>query len=450
MKPRDEAESLRHRLTEAQENLLLIQERKSEFVQQTDIPLQLIKDERRLRQEVEALHARLARVSPHSPPLEIALPAPPRPRTWIAVAGAVVGGLFLILAVVTRIGGLLPFSLSPATEPASALSLPESPSASGLPQPSPLFLTQVDNEFNGGNVRALAVTISGMLVAVDGEGVKRMGGQILDIRDAGDVLGCALTVAEGPDQRLWVGTHGHGLVELTTEGKTIEAYHSANETSIAEINAVAVDSEGGVWVGTGTPTTGVYLLDTGGRWHFYTWGEDHKYPVSDLALNGKELWVATNGGGLYCLNLDTDEWAAVYNHDTCTGSPICLADDHVLAIHVSPSGRKWIGTTAGLCALDRQSAGNVWLGCIGPGVLPGNRVTALTDDGEGTIFVGTADGLGIVDETMNPVRIWPIGGSLVNHISALAFDHAQHTLWVGTLGGGLSVWAIEENGDSIP
>ena len=60
MKSRSEAESLKHRLAEAEENLRLIRERKSEFVQQTDIPLQIIKDERRWEQEIKALRAQLA------------------------------------------------------------------------------------------------------------------------------------------------------------------------------------------------------------------------------------------------------------------------------------------------------------------------------------------------------------------------------------------------------
>lgn len=46
-------------LAEARENLLLIQERKSEYVEETDIPLQLIKDERRLLKRIEQLERQL-------------------------------------------------------------------------------------------------------------------------------------------------------------------------------------------------------------------------------------------------------------------------------------------------------------------------------------------------------------------------------------------------------
>ena len=46
-------------LAEARENLRLIQDRKSQYVLKTDIPLQLIKEERRLLKHIEELEQRL-------------------------------------------------------------------------------------------------------------------------------------------------------------------------------------------------------------------------------------------------------------------------------------------------------------------------------------------------------------------------------------------------------
>jgi len=54
-----EAESLRRQLTEARENLRLIEERRSEYVMSTDVPLQLIKEERRLQERIAKLERRL-------------------------------------------------------------------------------------------------------------------------------------------------------------------------------------------------------------------------------------------------------------------------------------------------------------------------------------------------------------------------------------------------------
>ena len=54
-----ELESLRRQLAEARTNLRLIEERKAEFVMGTDVPLQLIKEERRLRDRIAELEQQL-------------------------------------------------------------------------------------------------------------------------------------------------------------------------------------------------------------------------------------------------------------------------------------------------------------------------------------------------------------------------------------------------------
>jgi formylglycine-generating enzyme required for sulfatase activity len=52
-------ESLRRQLAAEKENLLLIQERKSEFVMETSVPLDLIKEERRTEKQIEELEQRI-------------------------------------------------------------------------------------------------------------------------------------------------------------------------------------------------------------------------------------------------------------------------------------------------------------------------------------------------------------------------------------------------------
>jgi BMFP domain-containing protein YqiC len=52
--------SRQRQLAEARENLSLVQERKEEFERSTDIPLQLVKEERRLRARIAELEQQLA------------------------------------------------------------------------------------------------------------------------------------------------------------------------------------------------------------------------------------------------------------------------------------------------------------------------------------------------------------------------------------------------------
>ncbi len=56
----EEAASLQRQLREARENLRLIEDRRAEYVLEVDVPLQLIKEERRLRTRIADLEAQLS------------------------------------------------------------------------------------------------------------------------------------------------------------------------------------------------------------------------------------------------------------------------------------------------------------------------------------------------------------------------------------------------------
>jgi hypothetical protein len=55
-----EAHSLQRQLVDARESLRVIDERKAQYVQEVDIPLQLIKDERRLKEQITEIKKKLA------------------------------------------------------------------------------------------------------------------------------------------------------------------------------------------------------------------------------------------------------------------------------------------------------------------------------------------------------------------------------------------------------
>jgi hypothetical protein len=60
----NEIESLQHQLREARENLALIEERMSEYVLRTDIPLELVKERRWLENRVGWLERRIVELHP--------------------------------------------------------------------------------------------------------------------------------------------------------------------------------------------------------------------------------------------------------------------------------------------------------------------------------------------------------------------------------------------------
>lgn len=59
-----EVEALQRELSQARENLTLIRERMSEYVLSTDVPLQLVKEKRRLEERIRSLERRIVELRP--------------------------------------------------------------------------------------------------------------------------------------------------------------------------------------------------------------------------------------------------------------------------------------------------------------------------------------------------------------------------------------------------
>lgn len=423
MRFESETDSLKRRLTEAEENLRLIAERKSEYVQETDIPLQLIKDERRLREEIEELQSQLADL----PPPEEA--SAPRLRVRIAAGAAV---LILLGAVSAFVFGLFP-TLFPSLAPSPA---------------SDIALKQLgETLYPDCNVRAVVPAQEGVLVALDScaeQGVRRVGGsgQGLNPGNPEGLLVAPFESMEDSSGRLWVGTAFNGLVDLSPAGVVTAIYtQTADGSSIEVVRAIALHNEGGVWVGAGMEP-GLHWLDQDGRWSSIPW-EGARFAVDDIALDEDgRVWLATFGGGVRCWDPSASVWAVYNQHER----PGCLPSDNVFAVHIEQGGegegRKWVGTDKGVAVLDDR-AGQLKCQTVPNALLPHSQTVALAGDGEGHIFIGAEKGLEegsvtVLDAALNAVDVLTFEHGVIS----LAFDPAQSQLWVGTYSG-VSVWSVE-------
>ena len=81
----DDVESLRRQLSEAQDNLRLIEERMAQYVLAVDVPLQLVKGKERLEARMADLQERIARLEGEESPRRLIAGAkgeapPPKPK----------------------------------------------------------------------------------------------------------------------------------------------------------------------------------------------------------------------------------------------------------------------------------------------------------------------------------------------------------------------------------
>lgn len=241
--------------------------------------------------------------------------------------------------------------------------------------------------------------------------------------------------------RLWVGTDkGLGRYEASSDDFNNDVAE-AGALNGARVRSIIEDHAGALWIGT--LDTGLYRLDPQTK-KVTSFRHDAGNPRSLsndrvralMEDDAKRLWVATSKG----LNLfdRTSETFVHYGRDA--DNPHSLRDDDVMALYQDRSGVIWVGTRAG--GASHWNPQSWSFGHYRSPLFAKTAVNAFADDGEGTVWVGTSDGLveintrkrseqRLTSESPGPLRLAD------NSVMALLYDRAG-SLWIGTMSGGLA------------
>jgi PAS domain S-box-containing protein len=290
-----------------------------------------------------------------------------------------------------------------------------------------------------------------------------------------------------------------GVLCLLLAGRTMAAGPQGNGLHVRRLSVadglpteqvlrIFQDSRGFLWFGT---ADGLARYDSH---EFRVFRPDPRDPhalgngfVSDIQEDRHgNLWVATLGG-LDLWHRDTEQFSH-YRHDA---SDTSLSSDRIRSLALDPDGSLWVGTVdAGLNRFDPRSGtcrrlrlplgenpagvsitcllrdrqGVLWMGTVGGGLvgfdprtdrlwtfahdplearsLGNNHVSAIAEDAEGRLWVGTHDGLSRLDTARRFFERFAkdidLPGALQSAVvDAVAVDR-DGSVWVGTDGGGLS------------
>jgi diguanylate cyclase (GGDEF)-like protein len=300
-------------------------------------------------------------------------------------------------------------------------------------------------------------------------------------------------ITEARPGEIWLGTHGHGIIGVDT--RTFVTRHFRHEptlpTSLADdkIWALYRDRTGMVWVGT---SRGLGSQDPRQRAVTTLCGIDaRKNGISDgdvhavLPMPDGRIWLGLGANGIDLLDPRTgrveqmrsspdqhDErlpvtevtalaavrdgvYAATYKglfHNTpplATVTSIASHshqdDDASLTALLVDAGTLWIGSvTDGLRTLDLADLGTAsTVPFAGNGQLTDPRVMVIALGPVGSIWIGTQNGLNLIDTADGAVKHIPLvpGNSTspgIFYVSTIITDR-QGRLWVGTQGAGIIV-----------
>jgi ligand-binding sensor domain-containing protein/serine phosphatase RsbU (regulator of sigma subunit) len=184
-------------------------------------------------------------------------------------------------------------------------------------------------------------------------------------------------IAQTRDGYLWLATQ-EGLVRFDGARFVVFSAGTVPEIGTNDLDALAPDGSGGLWIGT-----------RGGGLTHYADGSFRRYTQKDGLANDivqtvheardGTLWIGTAGGGVSTF------WGGRF---TTLRVADGLANDTVAAIAEGPDGSIWLGTDGGVS----RYKGGRFTDTVKSG-LPDPSVSALFADADGTLWIGTLGGL---------------------------------------------------------
>ena len=269
-------------------------------------------------------------------------------------------------------------------------------------------------------------------------------------------------IAEGPDNSLWIGTWGKGIIRFNPQDNSIKHFHYDPQNPVGlqsnTVKAIAID---GNYVWIGTLEGGLYKLNTANDsfvWDNYTNQKGNENSLSDNKIislfkdHSGDLWVGTYGGGLNMLTKEEQTKKAAnakFIHYMNLPHKNSISHNIVTSIIQDKKGIIWIGTYGG--GLDKLNPVtgtfvNYHNDPNDPTSLSKNDILNLMEDASGTIWIGTHLGKGLNKMESSVAKFKHIskdlkkGKGLNDDVVWAIHQDDDSILWIGTYKGGLNRW----------
>ena len=239
------------------------------------------------------------------------------------------------------------------------------------------------------------------------------------------------------DDNIWIGTYFGGinvLLKKTEQFYWVKTGYDSKNIKGKAVRKIIEPQKDILWIATEDGGLNIYNTITGNI-RVFDRIPNLSHNIHELFYNDvtKDMWIGTFRNGLFRYNLSSDIWTQ-YMPDSKNGLP----SDAIFAIEKQQNGTIWVGTTQGLRYYDADK--NSFLTFNHP-VLDTDFTYCLLIDKKDNVWVGTRNnGLFRINAQTNEVSGWTSKEKHPqlkdNYITSL-YQDSCNIIWIGTNNGGL-------------
>ncbi len=241
--------------------------------------------------------------------------------------------------------------------------------------------------------------------------------------------GSVTSICQGDNGMTWCAVQNNGVYGFDANGKVV-----AHPASPSDTYLIYRDRRGGYWIGTGKglysyqPVTGAYHKEL---------DFDCDY-INVITDDGEgHLYFSTYSKGFCSYDQQTKELRnfTMQQTDEQRGR---VHNNWVMSLLLDSKGLLWIGTSSNLCCYDPKTDTFRPLGW--EVLMEGTSVTALYEDQQHNVLIGTDKGLYLYDKQKRDVRIYPKADALTDKVVCGIMQDGFGDLWCSTSVG---IWQYQ-------
>ena len=256
-------------------------------------------------------------------------------------------------------------------------------------------------------------------VGTEKSGVAYYGGNIYKF--SSDLIGDITAIAQTNDSTIWYGTGNRGVIGYD------------GPLASTKVSCMATTPDGSLWVGS--KQNGLTRIQNG-TGKIYSAARDSSKTLIDDHINALcsdksgNLWIATNGG-LQVYNPKMDTFSAYTRENGM------LNTNNITALFYGQNNHMLIGTSEGMVILDLSTREKTVLTGNSTNIqtFTNNYITQIYEDSRGLIWIGTREGLNILNTVKDELSHLTEKNGLCNNSICGITEDKNHNIWISTSNG---------------